>query len=127
MKHEYRKSYGKLYEEFSQADESSTVVAKVIDEAEKQVLFQVGLRLREDAKYLLLLNLRGMIAHPLLMGGIVLDSILEAAQGDVRLLISAAASRVKEAGETEVSGHAVIDAISAIWPDLKLTHFQLWG
>ena len=82
-----------------------------------------GARLRDDAKAFLLGNLVSMIALPVAEGGKISEAELsEALRHDVSLLVSEA----KADSENEISGHAIIDALSSNWNRLRTTALNVW-
>jgi hypothetical protein len=100
-------------------------VRRAIDEIEIELASERKLRLRADAKFLLLINLSEMIMRPVLAGGRVrFEEFQVAVRDDINLLITDAASQRGE--EPEISGHALIDALSRNWRKLKLTDLKIW-
>jgi hypothetical protein len=83
-----------------------------------------GRRLREDAKALLAVNFSDLVITPLTVGSqISTGELSEDVDADIAML----AAEAKVEPETgEVSGHAVIDALSNNWSNLRVGRFRLW-
>ena len=83
-------------------------------------------RLREDAIALLAVDFQDLVMLPLLAGGRVEYSELrDDITADIRLLASEAAA-ITPRGQSEVSGHRVIDALSQNWENLRIARHGLW-
>jgi hypothetical protein len=110
----------------SQPPQIARHVLAAINRADRRLLDGGRSRLRPDAKYLLYVNFVEMIVIPLLAAGRVNEEqILPALEADVDLLVFAASEAQKQKAQ-ELSGHAVIDALSDNWRRLKLTAFDIW-
>ena len=92
-----------------------------VEAARKQATEQ-GRQIRPDAQLLIYLLAHEFVAKPAIavraVPGPDIDHLLTA---DVQELVAEAE------GEHEVSGHAVIDALSARWEALRATELDLWG
>lgn len=124
------------------SNDAFTQVRQTIDEADRRLVDDEGLRLRSDARFFLLINLTEMVARPIQMRTGVssiegpsaeLGSIL---RGDLELLLSDAARRhtrrQRDLGprgelDREISGHSVVEALAANWTRLKLNSYRIWG
>lgn len=87
--------------------------------------------LREDAKLLLFLNAWQMIVRPILeVRGVDPEEIVVDLRQDLYLVVGQAASEVEADpdGEPldEITGHGVIDALSRLWGELRVTRWQVW-
>ena len=100
-------------------------VRRIIDEAELELVARNRVRLRPDAKYLLLMNFIEMIGRPLTMANrFDTETVANLVRSDINLMVSDATER---RGETaEVSGHGIIDALSRNWKRLKVLEFKVW-
>jgi hypothetical protein len=101
-------------------------VRAAIDKADLRLRRSGRDGLRSDAKVLLLLNFVWMVDVPLAEHGEAAyraysDADLES---DVNTLVDAATART---GDASVSAHAMVDALSANWANLKLANSRLWG
>jgi hypothetical protein len=111
-----------------QASAVRTAVRDAIEGAEGEV----GRRVREDAKALLAVNFEDMVLYPLLVGGRQIEEILDDAAADIRMLIRSAAEHRDQRGvadasdDSTISGHAVIDALSTHWSELRISRYRLW-
>ena len=50
------------------------------------------------------------------------DSLAEDVHADIRMICEQAA----EAGRDEITGHQIIDALSASWDRLRVGRYELW-
>jgi hypothetical protein len=50
--------------------------------------------------------------------------LLASIRSDIQDIVEAAG---KETPEADISGHALINAVSARWRDLRTMRFQIWG
>ena len=99
-------------------------VSEAIDAA-NALLRAEGQSLREDAVQLLRVNLIEMVVAPLYsVDRDELRSVLGDFRSDVGR-IALAAGRVSDS--PEVSGHAVIDAVSRQWSSLRMMRPDVWG
>jgi hypothetical protein len=101
--------------------EIATAIRDAIEGAESET----GVRLREDAKALLAVNLQDLVLYPLAVGGVPLSQVVEDVTVDIRVLTRAAADQLED-GEEAVSGHGIILAASQHWPELRISRFRLW-
>ena len=92
-------------------------------EAAAKKLAEQGARLREDAKYFLLVNFTEMVVKPLRKANPE-KRLQDALNHDLKLLLDVAAQAVHKA---EISGHAVVDALSKAWSDLEVNHLEIWN
>lgn len=128
MQQTHRTAYSELYSAYGQGSESVPWVRSAIETVSARLWPQSGglpvqrVRLREDAKYFLLVNLTEMVVKPL--QGISQARLQAAVDHDLQLLLSAAAHMANSA---EISGHAVVDALSRVWSQLEINHFGLWN
>jgi hypothetical protein len=99
------------------------IVAGAIDDAERRR--RDGARLREDAKALLALNFVNLVLLPLAAGGEDIGLVQQYVRDDTAMLV--AESEVDRTTRVpEVTGHAVIDALSQNWRGLRISRFRLW-
>jgi hypothetical protein len=102
---------------------------RMIEDAITAAQADLGLldRLRPDAKLFLLINLHQMVTRPVAMRRTVsgeqppLDSYV---REDVHTILETAK---EEAREREVSGHAIVVALSRIWEKLRTNQLDVWG
>jgi hypothetical protein len=125
------------------SSETFARVRETIDDADRRLADQEGLRLRSDARFFLLINLTEMVARPIQMRTrsapfsgptAELGDIL---RGDLDLLLEDAARRHEERQralgrgriepDREISGHSVVEALAANWTRLKLNSYRIWG
>ena len=96
-----------------------------IDTAELSLISERKIKLRPDAKFFLFVNLWQMVVLPIQLAnraeGFQMENILAS---DIELLLKEA-SVGRKVGD-EISGHAVLDALSTNWKRLKLSGFKLW-
>jgi hypothetical protein len=112
--------------------EIQQLIRAAIEDADKQ-LRKKGLGLRDDAKYLLFVNLMNMVALPILVHGDSYSYLPDGLFTDVAMLVSAAGSET--AGrptntsheDRQVSAHSVVDALAGNWNKLRLSAVGLWG
>ena len=119
-----RKTYAELYKTYPSPAADVAWVRETINRvgfafaAEKEIL------LREDAKYFLLINFTEMIAYPL-RDRIDHGRLMQALDHDLRLLLNSIAFKVRP--KHEISGHAIIDALSKSWKEMDVMKLGLWG
>jgi hypothetical protein len=81
--------------------------------------------LRPDARLLLVVLAREFATLPTsAVRPELSEEVASAIRDDVRTIVRRAAD-LQQGGE--VSSHAVIDALSATWGDLRTTSFHVWG
>jgi hypothetical protein len=102
---------------------------RTIEDAISDALGDLGLssqQLRPDARLFLLVNLHEMIVLPLSAspGRLEGQRLAELLRNDVRTILEAAR---EPTGNNEISGHAVINAISRVWDKLRATELDVWG
>jgi hypothetical protein len=114
-----RSYFGKRY-----SDYSTKWVRGIIEVAAHGFEETKKVHVREDARFFMLLNFTEMIAHPL-EAKIETAVLQRAVDQDVRLLLTAAASHDPTA--EEISGHAIVDALSWTWAQLHVMKWDLWG
>jgi hypothetical protein len=84
-----------------------------------------GARLREDAKALLAMNFTNLVFLPLAVGGEDIAVVENDVRRDTAMLV--AESEVDRSRRVpEITGHAVIDALSHNWAALRISRFRLW-
>lgn len=101
---------------------------RIVEDAINETVADMGLAriLRPDAKLFLLVNLHQMLALPLayVEGSrrerVAIDEIIRA---DLRTILHSA----REGSREEISGHAVVNAISRVWGQLRATEIDVWG
>lgn len=114
-------------------------VRQAIDEADAGLFQSRRRKLRADAKYFLLLNFMQMVFAPVrLRGGGVTAELTSSLVADIDLVINEAA-RQQEIRErdsessglapepSDVTGHAVLEAVATNWGNLRLSSFRIWG
>lgn len=102
---------------------------RIVDDAITEEVADMGLvrTLRPDARLFLLVNLHQMLALPLAYTEVVrrehgmLDAIV---RSDVRTILNAT---LEESRGEEISGHAVLNAVSRVWRRLRATEIDVWG
>jgi hypothetical protein len=123
----YRDVYTGFYRRRLESGPDAGWVSKAIDKVDRRL--GQG-RLRADAKYLLLVTFTEMIVQPIRMrnldtpwprAGVDLEAAVSA---DIELLVMKAA--LERRSYREVSGHAVIDALSKHWKKLRIAKFDIW-
>jgi hypothetical protein len=104
------------------------IVRKAID-AQSEELGGRGVVVRPDAQYFLLLNLLNMVARPILMSGQTdMAEVERAIFGDVFLLLDSASKQPPaEIRRTEISSHAIVEALARNWRALRISQFRFWG
>ena len=109
------------------------IVRHAIDDADARLFQSRQQRLRADAKYFLLLNFMQMVFAPVrLLGRDVTAELTSSLVADINLVVNEAARRQQilpglAAEQSDVSGHAVLEAVSNRWRDLNLSSFRIWG
>ncbi len=98
-------------------------VESALDEAERER--GDGARLREDAKALLAVNFRDLVFVPLSAAGHNTAQVEEDVRRDTAMLVLEAAAD-REQRVPEITGHAVIDALSRNWGGLRISRYNLW-
>jgi hypothetical protein len=101
-------------------------VRDVIDEV---VRTYKDLVVRADAKFFLLINFVEMIAIPLSKAAKMEREKLEfELRHDLMLILDTARQELTRAErKLEVSGHAIVSAVSKLWSDLELMRPNFWG
>jgi hypothetical protein len=67
-----------------------------------------------------------MVAEPLASGGRVTnEQITQIILDDINTIIDKAAGN-RESSSAEISGHAIVDALSGSWRGLKASAAELW-
>jgi hypothetical protein len=95
-----------------------------IDQATQQVTASTGRRLRADARFLLLLNFTEMVIRPADLAETVRPGeFREAARDDIRTIVGAATERAEA---EEISGHALINALTSVWGRLRTVAYNVW-
>jgi hypothetical protein len=124
MNQEVRQTYTELYKSFASPRDDAAWVRETIDQVASLFTKEKNLRLREDAKYFLLINFAEMIVHPL-RERLQLERLKHDLSHDLKVLVNSAAyiGRAKE----EISGHDIIDALSKNWTELDVMKLELWG
>lgn len=113
---------------------------RMVDEALHRVVdeLELGNRLRPDARHFILVNMHQMVCLPILadasrpqrssQGDFATDrevrsNLARDVEHDVRLILEAAANQP----DYEVSGHAVLVAVSRVYDRLKTAASNVWG
>ena len=103
---------------------------RLVTEAIDAVLREMGLeqRLRPDARLFLVVNVHQMVVLPLSYTAHMppRDLLKDMIRDDIRSVLQVAISSERR-DQREVSGHAVVNALSQVWEKLRITEFQLWG
>ena len=100
---------------------------KRIEDAVAEAVAELRLvrRLRPDAQLFLQVNLHQMVALPLAFEGSVQPTGLnELLLADTLTVLRAAS---EAAGDGEISGHTVIDALATTWENLGISKLEVWG
>jgi len=148
MDQEYAEIYRSLYTTFHGVSEGpapsyywrgsippaprvDNAIQRAISEAELSLYAGYKLRLRDDARFLLLLNLSEMIARPLLVNGAADDYFQSGVAEDVQRVVETAAQQHRrnandDEDEGSISARGVIDALSNSWQDLAVGKTGLW-
>lgn len=142
MDNEFRPVYEKLYSSYRRPSEvllrlrdESFRAARMVSESIEKVQGELEdsrlPRLREDAKYFLLLNLVEMVYVPLReqqnpIGRPRLQDLREGFQEDIRTIAYSAARAAVEERQDEISCHRVIDALHNTWERLNSAVTRMW-
>jgi hypothetical protein len=95
-----------------------------IDDIAAKVAAPMGPRLRADARYLLLVNFTELVMRPAVSTGRVRRRDFQrAARDDIHTLVGVAAHHAE--GE-EISGHALINALTSVWDSLRTVAYNVW-
>jgi hypothetical protein len=115
------KTYTELYYKYP-LSEGVVWIREIIDQASSMFGGKEKIRLREDAKYFLLLNFAEMIVRPL---GARFEPkrLKHDLEHDLKILLDSAA----EKANPEISGHAIINALSKNWAELDVMRLDFWG
>jgi hypothetical protein len=98
-----------------------------LDQEAEELLRSTSLRLRADARYLLLINFSEMVLRPAEQAGRVSrGEFRDVARDDIRTLIGVAADLARRLDLKEISGHQVLNAIPTIWRGLKTMAYNVW-
>lgn len=143
MDNEFRPVYDELYRSYRRPsevlvrlkDESFRAAGMISDSIEKvqgELEDRKLPRLREDAKYFLLLNLVEMVYVPLreqenrLGGRPLLQDLREGFQEDIRTIAYSAARAAADEGQNDISCHRVIDTLHSSWERLNSAVTRMW-
>jgi hypothetical protein len=124
MDQEIRHIYSKLYDSYPVSASDVAWVRDALREEFSVFMREKKLRIREDAKYFLLVNFAEMIAGPL-TERVERDRLIHDLRHDTRLLLESASLNGKN--KEEISGHDVINALSKNWTELDVMKLGLWG
>lgn len=104
-------------------DASRGVIRGLIESAEDTLQRETDGKVscRPDAKLLLLENFSNMIAAPIRFANRRLK-VRDILEHDIRLLMTTA----KPDEEGEISGHAIVEALSHNWRGLRISEFKIW-
>src|SRR4051794_32920686 len=95
------------------AEDAYRAIRRALDDAD----LLSPLVIRPDAELFLVLNFYELVVLP--STGVEPDEapslVFDAIPGDVRLIVESAAQRAASLGDVEISGHDVLQAISANW------------
>jgi hypothetical protein len=102
---------------------------RIVDKAITETVGDLGLSsaLRPDARLFLLVNIHQMLVLPLAYAErlrLARLPVNEIVRDDVRTILKAAR---EESNEEEISGHAVVNAVSRVWRQLRSTELEVWG
>jgi hypothetical protein len=142
MNNEFRPVYRKLYSSYRRPSEvllrlrdesfrAARIVSESIEKVQGELEESKLPRLREDAKYFLLLNLVEMVYVPLReqensIGRPRLQDLREGFQADIRTIAYSAARAAAEEGQEEISCHRVIDTLHDTWGRLNSAVTRMW-
>jgi hypothetical protein len=106
-----------------EADEAYPEAAAV--QAVDSAVQTVGYKLRPDANLLLLLLAREFATRPVsTVRPELREEVASATREDVATIV-ARASDLQQGDE--ISSHAIVDALSATWNELRTTSLHVWG
>jgi hypothetical protein len=109
-------------EPYRGAGDVTNSIRRTIERAEHTVLGGRGLRLREDARLLLLLNGEYMIAGPIIEAGrLPTGEVLSDLEQDIGQVLNAV-----DPHDHEVSGYDVIDSLARQRKDLRTSRLSVW-
>jgi hypothetical protein len=102
---------------------------RLVDDAITEITSELGLRdrLRSDARFFLLVNLHQMVLLPLSYSEQMprpRASLEKDIRDDIRTILETAG---EQSNQREISGHIVINVLSNVWKDLRVTKLNLWG
>lgn len=148
MRDEYTGIYGKLSNDYLESftsrytdfEKKQYSAAKFVERAVAGAIGNLNLksRIRSDAHHFLVVNFHQMIVMPLLMSPnapyrieynsnekpFYSDEFYKVISDDIMKILSSAADNE---GQGEISGHAILDAVSTQYRKLRTTQFQIWG
>jgi hypothetical protein len=141
-----RHQYEILYIEFPDQYGLRYLIDQAAEELQRET--DGRFRLREDGRYLLLINFTAMVIGPAERAGKVpAGELRESAGNDIRIILRlAAATRsivrsvpvstyaagafggaaAAEIPAEEISGHQVVNALTSVWGDLKTMAYNVW-
>ena|ERR1700683_508132 len=100
------------------------LVKRAVDEEFFVGLKKKKIKLREDAKVLMVLLLRDMVLVPVLTAKVkTMIQAVDALEHDLDTIIGAV--RPDKLGE--VSAHSLLQAIESSWDELRFTAWKIWG
>lgn len=100
------------------------LIRRVIEERGETVLKKRKLKLREDAKLLIIVLCKYMILTPILGAKArTISQTIDAVQSDLERILTAA----KGDSSREISGHAILVAVAEQWGDLDVGDFGIWN
>jgi hypothetical protein len=103
--------------------------ARLVDDAISDITKELGLgnRLRSDARFFLLVNLYQMVLLPLFYSEQMprpWASLERDIRDDIRTILETAG---EQSNQREISGHIIVNVLSNVWKDLRVTKLNLWG
>jgi len=126
----YNYDYGKLHLRWEILEEGRWYPYRdnlrlSIESSESTLMEKQNIKLRADAKYLLLVNFWQMIVIPIQMARkSEIKNIQDIVSNDISVLLEEASRNCKSGDE--ISGHAIINALSRSWKNLKVSNAKLW-
>jgi hypothetical protein len=115
--------YDVLYREFSDQYE----LRYWLDQYAEELQGATGLRVRTDARYLLLINFAEMVIRPADRAKKVPPrEFREVVRDDMRTVLGAAAEQARRVDAREISGHQIINALPNVWGRLKTMAYNVW-
>lgn len=119
-----QKTYTALYDKYPSRVENVSWVQGTVDRVTSMFFESNKIRVREDAKYFLLINFSEMIVLPA-RERFERERLEHDLGHDLRILLDWIAFRNRE--KREISGHDIIDALSKNWSELDVMRADFWG
>jgi hypothetical protein len=134
MDERFRETYAAIYDSITRetADEAFAVLPGAVPGGSIRDYIETAsdelgpLRLREDAKAFLAVNFQGLVAVPLLNGGVPLSLVQSEIRRDIALLAGSASDAIGPVPDSEISAHQVINGLTRNWERLKTLRHGLW-